>query len=150
MCFRPVGQCFSSGECAAHSCFSAHCCGRSERWEDRLLTTSHSPPTTSLPFTTGVLHGWEERSEAGESTSTPPPYTLPALNFTHCPCLLSSGKHFSFKFNVPPSVSQSSYSSPLRVAAFFEVCRVCLFPWLSFWLMDMLWWSDKAVMKRGG
>lgn len=39
---------------------------------------------------------------------------------------------------------------PLKVAALFEVCRVCLFLWVTFELMNLLWWSNRVVMKRGG
>lgn len=42
-------------ECAAHSCFSAHCRGRSGGWEDRLLTTSPFPPTSSSTLCHGGM-----------------------------------------------------------------------------------------------
>lgn len=88
VCLRPTGQCLRHGECAAHSCFSAHCRGRSGGWEDRLLTTSPFPPTPRPPFATGARCGWEERIEAERSPS--PPHTSLFLNFTLCSCLLSS------------------------------------------------------------
>lgn len=92
LCFRPKGQHLRSGECVAHSCFSIHWSGRSGGWEDRLLTTSPVPPSTHPPSATGPWHRWEWGS------------------LTH-PLFWTSLTPFSFKFNVPLFLSQSSFYS---------------------------------------
>ena len=80
-------------------------------------------------------------------------HPLLPLNFTHCPCLLSSTLHLSFKFIPALFLSQPSLPSPLRVAEFFEVLQ-SLFISMSEFLTDgsalveqqsgyEMWWLEK-------
>lgn len=149
VCFRPMGQCLRIGECAAHSCFSTHCRGRSWGWEDRLLTTSPSLSTTRPPFATAARHRWEERSEVEESPSPPHTPPSPVLHFTHCPCLLSS--LFTFLFQIQcASLSISVIYFPL-LSEWQRSLRFAEFVYFhEFWLKDLLWWSNGVVMKHGG
>lgn len=120
VCLGPMGQGWRSGEWVAHSCFSAHCRLRSEGWADGLLTTSPSPSATS-PHFYHWGHGMDRRKGAKLLWT---PLIVPAS---------------SFKFSTPPSLYLGHlFSSPHRLAEFFEVWGVCLFPWVSFWLMDVL------------
>ena len=138
----PMGQCLRSRECAAHSWFSPYCCGRSEGWEHRLLTTSPSHPTLHHR----ARHVWEDSTEAGGAQ------TPLLLNFTQYPCLLSSRFHFSFKFIVPLSLYlrhlfllPSEWQRSLRFAEF-----VYFHEWVSDWMCSggATEWLWNAVVRE--
>lgn len=124
-----MGQCLRSRECVAHSCFPAHCSGRSGGWRDRLLTTSYHPSTLCYRGTAQI---GRKGLEAEESPSPPSPTCLWTSLTVPASSLLA---YISFKFFVALFLYQSSLPSPLRVAEFFEVLQ-SLFISMSEFLTD--------------
>lgn len=148
VCFRPMGQCLRNGECAAHSCFSAHFRGRSEGWEDSLLP---APPNTHSYHPSSLCHrGTVQmerkgvRQKRAHQCLTHPPQLWTSLTVPAS----SLQAYFSFQIQrVSLSISAISFLSEwqrsLRFAEF-----VYFHERVSD--SDLLWWSNRVVMKRGG
>lgn len=122
--FRAHGTVFEEqGVCSPQLVF------RSLLWEVRGVRgqTFNYLPSYHPSF---LWHKWEKRTEAEDGPSPPrlaPPWfwtslTVPASFVLAYICILNSVGLLSFYHD---------HRFSLRVAAFFEVCWDCLFPWVS-------------------
>ena len=120
-------------------------------WEVRRVrgSTFNYLPLPSHPIPPSATgHGMHGRTGVRRKGLRPPCFWT-SLSVPASSPLASISLSNSSCLSLSLSLSPASLASPLRVAAFFEVCGVCLFPWVSFRL-DVLWWSHRVVMKRGG